>query len=304
MSDFFSSSWSTAIALTTVLALIACLALLVVASRRRVMADDNTTGHVWDGDLQELNNPLPRWWMGLFVITVVFAGLYLYLYPGLGAYQGSLKWSSTEQHGAEVQKANEALKQVYAGFANMSADELMKDAKAMGVGERLFLNNCAACHGSDGRGNKGFPNLTDADWLYGGQFETIKETITKGRNGVMPPMAAAVGGAEEVRNVAQYVLSLSGKSNDSVAASLGKAKFGACAGCHGGNGAGNPALGAPNLTDGIWLHTRGANEKDIMAMITNGKNNMMPAQAPRLTPEQIHVVGAYVMSLSQAKRAP
>jgi cytochrome c oxidase cbb3-type subunit 3 len=296
MSDFFSGGWSVYIAALTVVGLIACLALLVIASRRRVMADDNTTGHVWDEDLKELNNPLPRWWMWLFVITVVFSGVYLALYPGLGGHPGSLKWSSAGQLQSESDKAAAAMAPVYARFLTMGAPELGLDAQAMGIGERLFLNNCAACHGSDGRGAKGFPNLTDNDWLYGSSHEIVKETLSKGRTGVMPPMAAALGTAEDVRNVANYVLSLSGSAHDSVAASLGKPKFGACAGCHGTDGKGSQAVGAPNLTDKIWLH--GWGEQAIINIITNGKNNAMPAQAARLTPEQIHVLAAYVLSLS------
>ena len=296
MSDFFSSGWSVYIAALTIVGLIACLALLVIASRRRVMADDNTTGHVWDEDLKELNNPLPRWWMWLFVITVVFSGAYLALYPGLGSHPGSLKWSSSGQLQAETDKAVAAMAPVYARFASMNAADLARDAQAMGIGERLFVNHCAACHGSDGRGAKGFPNLTDGDWLYGNTHDAVKETIAKGRNGVMPAMAAALGSAEDVRNVAHYVLSLSGSAHDSVAASLGKPKFGACAGCHGADGKGNQALGAPNLTDKVWLH--GWGEQAIVNIITNGKNNAMPAQAARLTPEQIHVLAAYVLNLS------
>jgi len=296
MSDFFSSGWSVYIAALTIVGLIACLALLVIASRRRVMADDNTTGHVWDEDLKELNNPLPRWWMWLFVITVVFSGAYLALYPGLGSHPGSLKWSSSGQLQAETDKAVAAMAPVYARFASMNAADLARDAQAMGIGERLFVNHCAACHGSDGRGAKGFPNLTDGDWLYGNTHDAVKETIAKGRNGVMPAMAAALGSAEDVRNVAHHVLSLSGSAHDSVAASLGKPKFGACAGCHGADGKGNQALGAPNLTDKVWLH--GWGEQAIVNIITNGKNNAMPAQAARLTPEQIHVLAAYVLNLS------
>ena len=298
MSDFISGGWSIYIAALTIVGLLACLALLLIASRRKVMSDDNTTGHVWDEDLKELNNPLPRWWMWLFVITVVFAGAYLALYPGLGSNAGSLKWSSAGQHQTETDKAVAAMAPVYAKYVSMSAEDLSKDAKAMGIGERLFLNNCAACHGSDGRGSKGFPNLADGDWLWGNSHDAVKETITKGRNGVMPPMAAALGSPEDVRNVAHYVLSLSDSAHDSLAASLGKPKFAACAGCHGANGKGNQALGAPNLTDKVWLH--GWGEQAIVNIITAGKNNAMPAQAARLTPEQVHVLAAYVISLSQA----
>lgn len=297
MSDFISGGWSLFIAALTIVGLLACLALLIIASRRRVMADDNTTGHVWDEDLKELNNPLPRWWMWLFVITVVFSGIYLALYPGLGSLPGTLKWSSTGQHQTETDKAVAAMAPVYARYATMSAAGLAKEPQAMGIGERLFLNNCAACHGSDGRGSMGFPNLADGDWLYGSAHEVVKESITKGRNGVMPPMAAALGSADDVRNVAHHVLSLSGSAHDAVAAALGKPKFGVCAACHGADGKGNQALGAPNLTDKIWLH--GWGEQAVVNIITNGKNNAMPAQAARLTPEQVHVLAAYVISLSQ-----
>lgn len=297
MSDFFNSGWSVFIAVATVLSLVACLALLIIAARRRVMAGDNTTGHVWDEDLRELNNPLPRWWMWLFVITVVFSAIYLTLYPGLGSRDGTLNWSSTGQYAAEQAKAKAAMAPLYAGYAAMSAQQLAGDAQAMGIGQRLFLNNCAQCHGSDARGSKGFPNLTDGDWLYGGSHEKIIESITQGRQGNMPPMAAAVGGGENVRNVAHYVLSLSGSAHNAIYAQLGKPQFAACAACHGSNGKGNPALGAPDLTDKVWLH--GWGEQAIVTMINEGKVNVMPAQATLLTPEQIHVLAAYVWQLSR-----
>ena len=297
MSDFFNSGWSIFVAAVTILGLIACLALLIIASRRKVMANDNTTGHVWDEDLRELNNPLPRWWMWLFVITVVFAAIYLALYPGLGSSPGSLKWSSTGQWEAEQAKAKASMEPIYAKYVAMTAEDLAKDATAMGIGQRLFINNCAQCHGSDARGSKGFPNLTDTDWLYGGALENIVETITNGRQGNMPPMAAAVGGGEDVRNVAHYVLSLSDSAHNPVYAQLGKDKFAACAACHGPDGKGNQALGAPNLTDKVWLH--GWGEAAIAAMVNNGKVNVMPAQAKLLTKEQIHVLAAYVWQLSR-----
>lgn len=172
----------------------------------------------------------------------------------------------------------------------------------MAIGERLFMNNCAQCHGSDARGNKGIPNLTDGDWLYGGAPATIKETLVKGRNGNMPPMAAAVGSPEDVKNVAQYVLSLSGSPHDSLQAALGKAKFGVCAACHGVDGKGNQALGAPNLTDDVWLH--GYGEAAIIAMVNGGKVNQMPAQADKLTEAQIHVLASYVWGMSNKAGAP
>ncbi len=301
MSDFVSNGWSVFVAAATVLSLIACLVLLAIASRRKVIPNDPTTGHIWDEDLRELNNPLPRWWMGLFIITVLFSGAYLMLYPGLGSMAGSLSWSSTGQYEAEERAARATMAPVYAKFAAMPAAALAKDAQAMGIGERLFLNNCSGCHGSDARGSKGFPDLTDNDWLWGGAPETIALTIAKGRTGMMPPMGAAVGNADDVKNVAQYVLSLSGSPHDSVAAQLGKAKFGACAACHGLDGKGNQALGAPNLTDKVWLH--GWGEEAIVAQINNGRTNMMPAHEQRLSPEQIQVLAAYVWSKSNSGTA-
>jgi len=299
MSDFVNSGWSLYVAALTVLSIIGCLVLLAIASKRKVMANDNTTGHVWDEDLREMNNPLPRWWVWLFIITVVFAFVYLALYPGLGSFDGSLKWSSVGQHQAEVDKARAAMAPLYAKYTSQPAEALAKDPQAMAIGERLFANNCATCHGADARGSKGFPNLTDRDWLGGdGSPAYIEKTIKEGRQGVMPPMAAAVGSADDVRNVANYVLSLSGSPSNAVAAQLGKAKFAACAACHGPDGKGNPALGAPNLTDKVWLH--GWGEEAIVSIVGTGKTNTMPAQAARLSDEQIHVLGAYVWNLSQS----
>jgi cytochrome c oxidase cbb3-type subunit 3 len=300
MADFFSGGWSLYIAAATVVGLALCLILLFVASRRTEMAKDNSTGHVWDEDLREMNNPLPLWWMGLFVATVVFAGAYLLLYPGLGGAKGALQWTSAGEYEAEQKSAATEMSAVYAGFSGQPAETLAKDPKAMAIGERLYINNCAACHGSDARGGKGFPNLTDRDWLHGGSHEKIIETITQGRQGNMPPMAAAVGSAQDVRNLANHVLSLSGSPHNEIDAQAGAAKFAVCAACHGSDGKGNQALGSPNLTDKVWLH--GWGEDAIVAMVTNGKLNVMPAQKGRLTPEQIHVLAGYVWSLSQTTR--
>ncbi len=300
MADFIQAHWSWFIAGATLAGLVLCLVLLAIASRRTVMADDNSTGHVWDGDLREMNNPLPLWWMGLFVLTVAFAVGYLLLYPGLGAAKGSLQWTSSGEYQAEQKAAAEAMSAVYAGFSGQPAERLARDPKAMAIGERLYINNCAACHGSDARGSKGFPNLTDRDWLHGGTPEKIEETIALGRTGSMPPMAAAVGSEQDVRQLAQYVLSLSDSPHDAIAAKYGAAKFAVCAACHGVGGKGNQALGAPNLSDKVWLH--GWGEDAIAAIVTAGKVNVMPAQKDRLTPEQIHVLAAYVWSLSQGTR--
>jgi len=297
MSDFTSNFWSVYVAGISLVSIIACLLLLWFSSKAKVMtANDNTTGHVWDGDLREMNNPLPRWWVWLFIMTVVFSLLYLALYPGLGNFSGKLGWSQVGQYEAEVAKGNKEVEPLYARFNGMKPEDVAGDTQAMAIGERLFMNNCSQCHGSDARGGKGFPNLTDADWLHGGSPDKIKETITKGRIGNMPPMAAAVGTPDEVRNVAHYVLSLSGSPHDSLRASLGKPKFAVCAACHGADGKGNQAIGSANLTDNIWLH--GWGENAIVAMVNNGKVNQMPAQEGKLTQSQIHVLASYVWSLS------
>lgn len=300
MSDFVSDFWHLYVAGISLVSIIACLILLWFTGQARAMtANDNTTGHVWDGDLREMNNPLPRWWVGLFILTVIFALVYLAFYPGLGNFAGKFGWSAHGQYDAEVAKANAQVAPLYARFQGMPPEDVAKDAQAMAIGDRLFMNHCAQCHGSDARGSKGFPNLADADWLWGGTPEKIKETLVQGRNGVMPPMAAAVGSPEDVRNVAHYVLSLSGSPHDSLRAALGKTRFGACAACHGMDGKGNAAMGAPNLTDDIWLH--GWGESAIVNMINNGKNNQMPSQANKLTEGQIHVLASYVWGLSNGK---
>ncbi|MDB4906879.1 MAG: cytochrome c oxidase, cbb3-type, subunit [Gemmatimonadetes bacterium] len=297
MSDFTGNFWSLYVAAMTLASVLACVLLLWITARKKIPSRaDNTTGHVWDEDLREMNNPMPRWWMWMFVVSIVFGLLYLVAYPGLGTYQGQLGWSTRAEYADEIASAERELAPLYAQFTAKKTEELAGDAVAMGIGERLFMNNCAQCHGSDARGSKGFPNLADTDWLHGGAPAKIVETITRGRHGQMPPMAAAVGTPDDVKNVANYVLSLSGSPSDSVRAQLGKSHFMACAACHGVDGKGNQALGAPNLTDDTWLH--GWGEQAIVAMINNGKSNDMPAQAGKLTEAQIHVLAAYVWGLS------
>ena len=294
MSDFTSNFWSIYIAAITLLGIFGCLVLLWVSGKTKAMtAADNTTGHVWDGDLREMNNPLPRWWVGLFIITCIFSLAYLYLYPGLGSYQGSLGWTQTGQFEKEVARGNEQTAPIYAAFAGKSTEELAKDQQAMAIGDRLFMNNCAQCHGSDARGSTGFPNLTDGQWNWGGTPEQIHATIAQGRTGIMTPMAAAVGSSDDVRNLANHVLSLSKSPHDSVRANLGRDKFVACAACHGPDGKGNQALGAPDLTSGVFVHGP-AVEAYIVNVINNGKTGVMPAWESKFTPEQLKVLTAYV----------
>ena len=297
MSDFTSNFWSIYVVALTLGGIFGCLLLLWMTARKKVeSAADNTTGHVWDEDLTEMNNPMPRWWMWLFVLTIIFSFAYLAIYPGLGKFAGKMGWSQYGAYDAEMAQAKAELEPLYARFTSMTTEQVAQDPQAMAIGERLFMNNCAQCHGSDARGSKSFPNLTDGDWLHGGTPEKIRETLEKGRIGNMPPMAAAVGSPEDVRNLSHYVLSLSGSPHDSLRASLGKSKFVACAACHGADGKGMQALGAPNLTDDIWLH--GWGEAAITAMINNGKVNQMPAQSQKLTEAQLGVLTAYVWGMS------
>jgi len=299
MNDFVSGFWPIWISTITLGGIAFCVGLLIFASRVKVPLDsDNTNGHEWDG-IKEMNNPLPMWWVGLFIITVIFGLTYLYLFPGLGTYNGKFGWTEVKQYEVEVAKNNEKIAPLYAKYAAMPVEDVAKIPEARDIGKRIFLNNCAACHGSDAKGSRGFPNLTDTDWLYGGSPERIKETITGGRIGMMPPMAAAVGSEEDVKNVANYVLSLSGSIHDSGRANAGKDKFVVCAACHGPEGKGNQMIGAPNLSDNTWLHGQG--EAAIIKRIHEGKTNQMPAWQEKFSPEQIHLLTAYVWGLSHSR---
>jgi len=298
MSHFTSSFWDYYIGVISVVSILACGVLLLAQSKRHVAGGQaETTGHTWDEDLGEYNNPLPRWWMWLFWITIVFALAYLALYPGLGSYAGYLKWTQVGQLEQENAQANAQFGPLYEKFAGQEVAQLSKNPEALAIGQKLFLNSCAQCHASDGAGSRGFPNLTDNDWLYGGDPATIKATIMEGRNGIMPPFAPALG-EQGTKDVAHYVMSLSGMANDSIRTSRGKPLFAqTCAACHGAEGKGNPQLGAPNLTDKTWLY--GAGEAVIIEGITRGRNNQMPAHKELLTASKIHLLTAYVYSLSR-----
>lgn len=300
MSDFTSDFWPYFISAIVIGGIVFCLTILFMTSKSHDPAHTGqSTGHVYDEDIIEMNNPMPRWWMWMFIITCVFGATYLFLFPGLGTYQGKLGWTALKQYEQEVKETNDRIAPIYAKFTAMKGEDVALDPKAMAIGERLFMNNCSQCHGSDAHGSRGFPNLTDNDWLHGGSPATIEQTITNGRHGVMPPMAAAVGNADDVKNLANYVLSLSNSEHDAERAALGKEKFAVCAACHGPDGKGNQAIGSANLTDNIWLH--GAGEAAIIHRINNGLDNTMPAQGSRLTPEQIHVLAAYVWRFSNVK---
>jgi cytochrome c oxidase cbb3-type subunit 3 len=310
MSDFTSGFWNIYIVVLTMLGVFGCGILLYAQSKHKLQPGESaepgapvgTTGHVWDEDLTELNTPMPRWWMWLFYITIVFGLAYLFLYPGLGTYAGSLGWKSTGEYQAELKKADADYGPLFSQYLKQDLKTVAADPKAHAMGERLFLTYCAQCHGSDARGNKGFPNLTDKDWLHGGAPDVIKTTIMQGRNGMMPSMAAALGSDKDVENVAQYVLSLSGSTSDPIKAVFGKAKFGACMACHGADAKGNQAIGSPNLTDKVWLY--GGSADTIMETIRKGRTNAMPAFSDFLGEGKVHVLAAYVWSLSNDVNNP
>ena len=299
MSDFVNDFWSIYVAVMTIVSIAACAVLLKSMSAKRPArsAEVDTTGHTWDGDLTEWNNPLPLWWMWLFYITIFFGVGYLVLYPGLGAFEGYFGWSSRGQYDAERVSAEKTYKPIFERYARQDIVAVAADPEARRIGQRLFMNYCAQCHGSDAGGSRGFPSLRDNDWLYGGDPETIRTSISEGRRGPMPSMTAAVGTDEDVKDVAHYVLKLSGRTADGLRAHRGKAKFETiCAACHGPAGKGNPAIGAPNLSDEIWLH--GGSETWIMETINKGRQNVMPAHKNFLEENKIHLLTAYVYGLS------
>lgn len=295
MSDF----WSWFIIAIVVLNLVGCVWLLWYTSKQRnsSLPTGETTGHVWDGNITEYNKPLPRWWINLFYLTIAFTIGYFVVYPGFGKAEGTFGWSSQKQHDAEKAKADAAFAERYAQFATMPVAEIAQSPEALAVGRNLFANNCAQCHGSDARGARGFPNLTDTAWQWGKDEVNLLTTITHGRMGVMPALGAAIGDDAAVTAVATYVQSLSGASVDPALASVGRAKFDlVCAACHGTNGKGNQALGAPDLTDADWIYA--PDLATIREGIIKGRNGQMPAFEPVLGAERVRLVAAYVHSLS------
>lgn len=300
MSDFVSGFWGIYITVIVVVGIVGLTVLLFTQSKTTVKPGQQaeTLGHVWDDDLQEYNNPLPRWWMMLFYLTLIFGVIYLALYPGLGTFKGLRNWTSVGQYNEEKAQAEAKYLPLYQRYRNMDIKAVAADPQAREMGQRLFQTYCVQCHGSDARGSKGFPNLVHHDWQYGGAPETIQTTILGGRHGQMPAFGAVLG-EEKVKDVANYVRSLSGKSHDAVRAARGSETFKTiCAACHGPDGHGNTAIGAPNLThpSGVWLY--GSTEKTIIETVTNGRNNQMPAWKDFLGEDKVHLLAAYVWGLS------
>jgi cytochrome c oxidase cbb3-type subunit 3 len=254
-------------------------------------------GHSFDG-IEEYDNPLPKWWFYLFLSTIVFALGYLALYPGLGNFKGLLGWTSTNQWEAEVAEADALYGPIYAQYGKIAVPELAKVDDAMKIGQRLFANNCVVCHGSAARGQVGFPNLTDTDWLYGGSPEAILHTLNNGRMGAMPAKGVMPNMTDtQVNQVVNYVLSFSDRAKDPASVEAGQAVFlQACSACHGADGKGSQAIGAPNLTDNVWLY--GSTFDWIRQTVLHGRQNQMPAQGGRLSQDQIQILAAYVYGMS------
>ena len=295
MSDFTSEFWSWFI-IAIVGGGIIWLIYLLRGTNKAETEEGVPTGHVWDENLEELNNPLPRWWLWMFYITIVFSIGYLILYPGMGSFKGILGWTEVGEYEAEVAAADAEFGPIFAKFEQTPIPALASDAAAMKAGERLYVTYCAVCHGSDARGATGFPNLRDNDWLYGGSPEQIEATLLHGRNGVMPAWETSLG-EEGIDQVASYVMSIAGREVDTASAEAGKAKYDMfCVGCHMPGGTGNQALGAPNLTNNIWLY--GGSPRAIKETLAKGRNGRMPAHGEFLGSAKVHILSAYVYSLS------
>ncbi len=297
MSDFVSDFWHYYVTGLVVLSVAFCIWILASNMTRRSPGPVSLHDHIWDETLQEYNHPLPRWWMYLFWLTLFFAIGYYFLYPGLGNLPGEIRWTSVGQYQEEMKKADEQFKPIYDKYLKQDLLAVAVDPEAQAMGQRLFLTYCAQCHGADARGAKGYPNLTDGDWLYGGDAATVKATIVGGRQGVMPALGGVLG-AEGVKDVANYVRSLSGLAHDSLRAQRGKDAFMQnCVACHGPEGKGNQALGAPNLTDRVWLY--GSSEATIVETVSKGRQNQMPVFKDLLGEPKIHLLAAYVIGLSK-----
>ena len=299
MADFTGGFWSWFIGVSTVVSLVALfIFVLRLSTGKRKDAGDKveTMGHVWDENLEELNTPLPRWWLYLFIGSLVWGAGYLLLYPGLGAYAGLLGWSQINQLEREMRAAEAAYGPIYAQFKNTDLRQLAQNEAALKIGESLYSSYCTTCHGSDARGARGYPNLRDNDWLYGGEPDNIKLSILQGRRALMPAWGEVLS-AEDIFNVTAYVEQLSGREVSGVHASLGGAIYQQnCALCHGPDGKGNPMLGAANLTDDIWLY--GGSQKKITESIVKGRNGVMPAHKAFLGEAKAHILAAYIYSLS------
>ncbi len=295
---FTSQFWEWFIIIPTVGGILACFGLIywLGSDTQKPGEQVETMGHVWDETLEEYNNPLPRWWLNMFYITLIFGVIYLIRYPGLGSYAGTLEWTELEEYKYEMWAANTRYGPLYEKYKNEPITALIENDTATNLGHSLYMTYCTTCHGSDAGGVPGFPNLRDEDWLYGGNPAAIETTIKNGRNGNMPAWQAVIGD-DGVKQVTQYVLSLSGRDHNQATAAQGQKTYATmCIACHGPTGKGNQMLGAPNLTDNIWLY--GGSPKTIETTIANGRQGKMPAHGDFLGEAKVHLLATYIYSLS------
>ena len=291
-----ASFWSYWIIILTSITLVGLTWILFANRKREAQAEDKTTGHVADG-IEEFDNPLPAWWFYMFVITIVWGVGYLIVYPGMGNFAGVIGWTQVGQYDKEVAAADEKYRDMRDRYLALPVEEIAGDPAVRKMGMRMFANNCAQCHGADAKGRYGFPNLTDDDWIFGGDPATIKATLENGRQAVMPAWGSIIGD-KGVTDVTRYVLSLNGRDVEEAQIAAGETVYQTyCVACHGAEGLGNPALGAPNLTNGVWLY--GGSEEQLAHTIRAGRNGMMPAFKDTLSEDKIHIISAYVYGLNQ-----
>lgn len=291
-----NSFWSLWVIILTTITVILILWILIANRKTKQRGPDQKTGHEYDG-IEEYDNPLPAWWMYMFLLSILFSIGYLIAYPGMGNFKGMLDWTQEKQYENEVKVAEEDFLAAYNAFDDKSIEGLATNEKAVRMGQRLFANNCTVCHGADARGTKGFPDLGDKDWLYGGNAERIRESITQGRRGMMPAWGPVLG-TENTHAVASYVKALSEGQGEAAAVSQGKQVYASyCAACHGVSGEGSEMLGAPRLNDGVWLY--GGSVEAITASVTNGRSGQMPAHGEVLSEERIQLISAYIYSLNR-----
>lgn len=307
-----STFWSWYITVLTVATLLALLWLVFATRKSETQkgTTEQTMGHSFDG-IEEYDNPLPKWWFMLFVGTIIFAVGYLALYPGLGNWKGILPgydggWTQVKQYEREMAKGEEQYGPIYAKFAAMPITEVAKDPQALKMGGRLFANNCSVCHGSDAKGAHGFPNLADSEWRWGGEPESIKATILTGRHAVMPAWGEILG-ESGVKNVAAYMLSDIAKrqlpAGNQADVAAGKALFASnCSVCHGPQGLGMQAMGAPDLSNpAAFIY--GTSFAQLQQTIRYGRQGVMPSQQDFLGQDKVHLLAAYVFSLGQTNAA-
>ena len=291
-----ASFWSLWIIILTSITFVAMVWVLFANRKREQQPTDKTTGHEYDG-IQEYDNPLPAWWFYMFVITIVWGAAYLVIYPGMGNFPGILGWTQIEQHDREVTAADEKFRAMRDRYMALPVEEIAGDPAVRKMGMRMFSNNCAQCHGADAKGSYGFPNLTDGDWIFGGTPDAIKASITQGRQAAMPAWGTVIGD-QGVEEVTAYVMSINGREADEAKVAAGEKHYQTyCAACHAADATGNPALGSPNLKNGIWLY--GGNIEQVAHSIRAGRNGVMPAHENLLSEDKIHILTAYVYGLNQ-----